>query len=143
MELFVEYQTANPERKREIESLLVEEHKRLAYYVAKRYFNLFGPDDNEDIEQEAIMALLKAIRGFNPKKAVAFSTYAVVIIKNHLGHFLQKKQITCISLDELATNPEKRVQYQSFLTVNDNGEQDISCEDILSYLQKRMTAKQF
>jgi len=58
MNLFNEYQTASIERKYQIEADLTEQHKGLAYHVAKRFFNLFGPDDAEDIRQEAMIALL-------------------------------------------------------------------------------------
>ena len=143
MDLFVEYQTAESERKEEIESELIEQHKGLAFYVAKRYFNLFGPDDQEDIRQEAMIALLQSIRTFDPTKGVSFSSYALVVIRNHLTPFLQKKRIACISLDEIAADPEKRTQYQEALKIDHNILEKLSQEDILSYIRKRMSKRQY
>jgi RNA polymerase sigma factor (sigma-70 family) len=143
MDLFVEYQTAESERKEEIESELIEQHKGLAFFVAKRYFNLFGPDDSEDIRQEALIALLRAIRNYNPTRGIAFATYATVVIRNHFTPFLQKKRIACISLDELAADPEKRTQYQEALKIDHNILEKLSQEDILSYIRKRMSKRQY
>jgi RNA polymerase sigma factor (sigma-70 family) len=143
MDLFREYQKAESERKKEIESELIEQHKGLAFYIAKRYFNLFGPDDQEDIRQEAMIALLRAIRNYNPTRGIAFATYAIVVIRNHFTPFLHKKRIACISLDELAADPEKRIEYQEALKIDDNLLERLSQEDILSYIRKRMSKRQY
>lgn len=143
MDLFVEYQTASSERKREIETELLNTHKGLAFYVAKRYFNLFGPDDQEDIRQEAMIALLKAIRTFDPTRENTFCTYALVVIRHHLTRLLRQKQLPCISLDEIAADPEKRIEYQEALKIDDNLLERLSQEDILSYVRKRMSRRQY
>jgi RNA polymerase sporulation-specific sigma factor len=104
---------------------------------------LFGPDDQEDIRQEAMIALLRAIRNYNPTRGIAFATYAIVVIRNHFTPFLQKKRIACISLDELAADPEKRIEYQEALKIDDNLLERLSQEDILSYIRKRMSKRQY
>lgn len=143
MDLFVEYQTAEAARQAELEAELAARHRGLAYYVAKRYFNLFGPDDQEDIRQEAMIALLQAIRTFDPTRENTFATYAIVVIRHYLTPFLHKKRIACVSLDEIAADPEKRNQYQEALKIDDNILEKLSQEDILSYIRKRMSKRQY
>lgn len=98
MDLFTEYQIAKPARKSEIEATLIAEHKPLAIWNAKGYFQTLGADD---AKQEATIALLQAIRTYTPGRA-RFSTYAIVVIRNHLwivAHRWQRHKAE--SLDEM------------------------------------------
>ncbi len=64
---------------------LVQSHLNLARSLARR-FNHYG--DGEDLEQVAMMALLKAAGRFRPEKGFAFATYATVSIIGELKrHF--------------------------------------------------------
>jgi len=65
------------------------------------------------------------------------------VIENHFHNFLYKKQIAYVSLDEITADSEKRSQYEEALKIDDNTFEKLSREDILSYLQSRMTTRQF
>ena len=87
--LLREYQTASPERKRHLEKVIYQRNYPLAIFVARRYSNLFSPDGADDAIQEANIAFLRAIRTFDPTKGASFSSYAVVVMRNHFGRFIQ------------------------------------------------------
>ena len=65
MDLLTEYQTASTDRRCDIEAALVQEHRPLTLWCAKRYFDSLGKDD---ACQEASIVLLLAIRRFNPQR---------------------------------------------------------------------------
>ena len=54
---------------------MVLRNRRLAYAIARRYTG--RGLDLEDLEQEGVLGLIKAIDRFDPKRGTAFSTYAV------------------------------------------------------------------
>jgi RNA polymerase primary sigma factor len=68
---------ADPERQ-----AMILRHRRLAYKMARRYEG-FGVD-REDLEQEAISGLIKAVDRFDPTRGTAFSTYATYWIRRSL-----------------------------------------------------------
>jgi RNA polymerase sigma-B factor len=57
---------------------LVRHFQPLARSLARRY--LFTSVARDDLEQAAYLGLVKALRGFNPDRGCAFSTYAVPMI---------------------------------------------------------------
>lgn len=69
-----------------LRSKLVEQHLRLASYLAKRFSN--RGEAQEDLEQVAAMALVKAVDRFDPGREVSFSTFATRTILGELRrHF--------------------------------------------------------
>lgn len=64
------------------EESLVVRYMRLARACARPYFLAGG--DSEDLLQEAMVGLLKAIREYNPSRDVAFRTFAEVCVKNRI-----------------------------------------------------------
>ncbi len=80
---FVEFAaTRNPA----LRSRLVEQHLRLASYLAKRFSN--RGEVQEDLEQVAALALVKAVDRFDPGRDVSFSTFATRTILGELRrHF--------------------------------------------------------
>ena len=82
-ERFVVYRR-NGERR--LRDELVEEHAGLAYFLARRFRNR-GVDD-DDLEQVALVGLLKAVERFDPGRGVQFSTFATPTIQGELKrHF--------------------------------------------------------
>ncbi len=65
---------------REAEEQLVLRYLRLVRICARPYFLLGG--DSEDLIQEAMFGLLRAIREFNPHRDATFHTFALVCIRN-------------------------------------------------------------
>ncbi|MDE3206203.1 MAG: sigma-70 family RNA polymerase sigma factor [Acidobacteriota bacterium] len=71
------------------QSDLVASHARLARSLARR-FSRHG-ESKEDLEQVALMALVKAARRYDPGRATSFSTYATASIVGEIKrHFRDK-----------------------------------------------------
>ena len=64
------------------EEALAERYVRLVRACARPFFLIGG--DSEDLLQEGMIGLLSAIRQFDPKKGVAFRTYAETCIRNRI-----------------------------------------------------------
>jgi RNA polymerase sigma factor (sigma-70 family) len=73
---------------------LAARNVELAFHVAKLYLRrarLLGVAW-EDLHQEAVVALLRASKGFNPAVGVKFSSYAGVAVRNHLQNVLAARR---------------------------------------------------
>jgi RNA polymerase sigma-B factor len=81
---------------------LVEGHLRLAWSLARRFAH--HRERREDLEQVAMLALVKAARRFDPSRDIAFATYATASILGELKrHFRDKTWMMRVprSLQEL------------------------------------------
>lgn len=81
---------------------LVEEHLRLAWALARRFSHRGEAPD--DLDQVALLALVKAARRYDPSREVAFSTFATASILGELKrHFRDKTWMLRVprSLQEL------------------------------------------
>lgn len=67
---------------RAAEEELVKRYLRFVRVCARPYFLAGG--DSEDLIQEAMFGLLKAIREFDPQRDAAFRTFAEVCIRNRI-----------------------------------------------------------
>jgi RNA polymerase sigma-B factor len=83
LERFVEYRRT---RDRELRNELVEEHMRLAEFLARRFAHRGEPVD--DLRQVALVGLLKAVERFEPDRGLQFSSFAMPTIVGELKrHF--------------------------------------------------------
>ena len=83
LELIKEYQTGNKDLLKDI----VNENQALAYSLANRY-KVTKKEEKEDLNQVAMLGLIKAIDNFDLSFNVNFSTYAVPIILGEIKkHF--------------------------------------------------------
>jgi RNA polymerase sigma-B factor len=83
LELFEEYRRSG---RRDIRNQIVEEHMGLAIHIAHRFRNRAGRDD--DIEQVAMIALVKAVDRFDPTRGVPFAGFAGTTIEGEIKrHF--------------------------------------------------------
>lgn len=67
---------------------MVEDNLPLVTFIAKKYFSKTDYIKNQDILQEGILALIKAIPNYNPKKG-KISTYMWPTIDGRLKYFSQ------------------------------------------------------
>jgi RNA polymerase sigma-B factor len=86
LERFVEYRRT---RDRALRNELVEEHMRLAEFLARRFSSRGEPLD--DLRQVALVGLLKAVERFEPDRGLQFSSFAMPTIVGELKrHFRDK-----------------------------------------------------
>ena len=67
---------------REAEELLVARYHRLVRTCARPYFLAGG--DSEDLTQEGMFGLLKAVREYHAEKEASFRTFAEICIRSRL-----------------------------------------------------------
>lgn len=80
---FVEFRRTG---RRHLRNRIVEEHMGLAVHIAKRFHAGAGRDD--DIEQVAMLALVKSVDRFDPEMGVPFSAFAGRTIEGEIKrHF--------------------------------------------------------
>jgi RNA polymerase sigma-B factor len=80
---FVQYRRT---RDRELRNELVQEHTRLAEFLARRFQH--RGEALDDLEQVALLGLLKAVERFEPERGLQFSSFATPTIVGELKrHF--------------------------------------------------------
>ena len=67
---------------RDAEELLVSRYHRLVRSCARPYFLAGG--DSEDLSQEGMFGLIKAIREYDPNRDASFCTFAETCIRHRL-----------------------------------------------------------
>lgn len=72
---------------RDAEELLVARYNRLVRSCARPYFLAGG--DSEDLTQEGMVGLLKAVREYDASKAASFRTFAEICIRSRLYSVLR------------------------------------------------------
>lgn len=72
---------------------LVTANQKLAYWLAARFHARHPNLDLEDVQQEALMALVKAAEQFDPESGSKFGSYAAMSIKNTLGIMAWRRRI--------------------------------------------------
>lgn len=72
---------------REAEEALVTRYNRLVRSCARPYFLVGG--DSEDLTQEGMVGLLKAVREYDASKEASFRTFAEICIRNRLYSVLR------------------------------------------------------
>jgi RNA polymerase sigma-B factor len=83
-ELFEEWRRTG---RRELRNELVEMHIGLAIHIARRFDR--GPRRDEDIEQVALLALVKAVDRFDPGRGVPFAAFAGRTIEGELKRYFR------------------------------------------------------
>lgn len=82
-ELFERYGSGGS---RSVRNELVELHIGLAYHIARRYSRT--ADQRDDLEQVAVLGLVKAVERFDPSRGVGFGTFAGRTVEGELKrHF--------------------------------------------------------
>lgn len=89
------------EGNREAEEILVIRYGRLVRICARPYFLVGG--DSEDLIQEGMLGLLKAVRGYDASRDASFYTFAEVCIRSRLYTVLRKQSRSKRSALDLET----------------------------------------
>lgn len=97
---------------------LVEKYKSLVRMKSRTYF-LLGAD-NEDLIQEGMIGLYKAIRDYNPGKATVFMTFASLCISRQINTAMT------------AYNRKKNSPLNSSISLDAPASPDEECETSLS-----------
>lgn len=68
------------------EERLVRENIKLAYWVVEKLLRrgAFGLHELEDMQQEALIGLMRAARSYDPEQGTSFSTFAVWTVRNQV-----------------------------------------------------------
>lgn len=126
----------------ESQKKLVEQHYFLAKSVVNRCFiskhgTIACKYYKEDAYQDASIALCKAAYTYNEddSRGASFSTYATVVIKNHIKKMIEKhlKYTNEVSDDILEDNDSVAYSCQ-FFSDSDNR---LDCQKILKIIEKR------
>jgi len=72
---------------REAEEILVTRYNRLVRTCARPFFLIGG--DSEDLTQEGMVGLIKAVREYDASKEASFRTFAEICIRNRLYSVLR------------------------------------------------------
>ena len=102
------------------EEILIEKYKGLVKNKAKTYY-ITGAD-SEDVVQEGMIGLFKAIRSFDVSKQTAFNTFADTCVNSQIISAIKK------------ANRKRHKPLNESVSLNkevDEGTQDISVGDIL------------
>ncbi len=102
-----------------IETLL-NDHKQLVNYVTRKYFLIGG--DSDDLLQEGMIALYKAINTFDFNKNVSFSSFAKTVIEHTL--------INAIKSD----SSSKNVMLNNSYGLTNQGQINFSEDDDFGYM---------
>jgi RNA polymerase sigma-B factor len=85
----LEHLTEDDPRREEIRAELVALHTPIAKYIARRY--AYGDEPFEDIEQAAMLGLVKAMNRFDPAFGSRFLAYAMPTMTGEVKrHFRDK-----------------------------------------------------
>ena len=81
---------------KELLDLIIKENEGLAYSLVNRY-KISKKEEKEDLNQVAIIGLLKAVDNFNFSYDVTFSTYAVPIILGEIKKYFRDSSFLKVS----------------------------------------------
>jgi RNA polymerase sigma-B factor len=84
LDLFEEYRRT---RRRDLRNRIVEEHMGLAIHIARRFRNRVGKDD--DLDQVAMIALVRAVDRFDPTRGVPFAGFAGATIEGEIKRYFR------------------------------------------------------
>ena len=88
LELIKGYQNGH----KEYLDLIINKNQNLAYSLVNRY-KISKKEEREDLNQVAIMGLIKAITNFDLNFNVSFSTYAVPIILGEIKKYFREASL--------------------------------------------------
>ena len=103
---------------------IMNKYKEVVNIKVSKYFIIGG--EREDIVQEGLIGLYKAIKNFDPEKENSFKTFANLCIERQL--------ITAIK----TSNRQKHMPLNSYLSLNMSAYEDEEAETVIDVLDSNM-----
>lgn len=130
------------------EERLVRENIKLAYWVVEKLLHrgAFGLHELEDMQQEALIGLMRAARSYDPEQGTGFSTFAARVMQNQIWQVAVKNRrnkrgggVKTYSLDANAwhanySDDSERTNVANFVP----SEQDVEAETLTSEAAEAM-----
>ncbi len=104
----------------EAQEQLLNNYKQLVSYVTRRYFLVGG--DQDDLTQEGMIGLYKAINSYDANKNVSFINYAHTLIERQVINAIKKDS----ALKNYMLNQSVTLNNQGFINVNDDEDKWLS-----------------
>jgi len=127
--LIVEIKLGN----KDAEEYLIRKYKKIVSDITRSYFA--KGSDKDDLLQEGMIALYKAINDYSDDKNTLFKTYASVCIKNHIINVIRKS---------IAHKNEPLNEYLELdeveMKIRDNPESILVAKDYLQYLENSLSS---
>lgn len=103
----------------------------------------FHENDSDDLRQEGLMGLLKAIASYVPERAIKFSTYAEVCIVNRMKTYAKNcgiKQFDKLSLDDLPEETASQEETPESIYINKEFFSELwhAVDNVLSVFENRV-----
>lgn len=99
---------------------IIEKYKNLVYSIANKYFMIGA--EKEDIIQEGMIGLFKAVKNFESNKQASFKSFADLCIKRQL--------ITAIK----TSKRQKHIPLNSYLSLNKNAYEEEGETELINVL---------
>lgn len=87
------------------EATLLKRYSKQVKSIAFSYYIACGDRDREDLVQEGMIALMRAIRTYSPGEDASFDTYAACCVRNAIIDELRKSSQPSLPLDSAADDP--------------------------------------
>ena len=129
------------------EELLIDKYKGLVKVKARAYFIAGG--DQEDVVQEGMIGLMKAVRSFDPEREASFKTYASTCINNQIIKAIRNADRSknqplneAVSLNDTVGNPESELTIEDIVraSIFDEPEQILLYEEMIERITKGIDA---
>ncbi len=127
---------------------LLNKYKNLVNKISRSYFLIGG--DIEDIVQEGMIGLYKAITHFSPQKNASFKTFASICIKNQIQSAIkiassEKNRVLSSALsiaDDPCFDEEEKLGYETisdFNSLEDKIVEKENVEEILFHVKEKLS----
>lgn len=128
---------------------LIVRYKPLVNMLTRKYF-IYRGVDNDDLVQEATLALVKAVRRHDPAKGSQFKTFAFQCIDNRLrdivriNHSINNEGFNAsLSLTELDGNESEKITDTQAVSPLDRAISNEGVEKILTLAKDELSQKQY
>lgn len=96
--------------------LIIVAYRPLVFWIARRF--RVRPSSYQDLIQEGMLALIRAVDKFEPERHLKFTTYGFYRIKGQMVNFLQRSELKApIPVDEERLMPEDPFLPDTFETI--------------------------